>query len=84
MLKQYEQMIKDTTNFEKQMKELGVDMSSISEILGDTKSLINQTQSLYDGIKAVPNDFYGEVEDITKACNFMEQQSTFFKLKFKM
>ncbi|EFP2889808.1 hypothetical protein HP688_001750, partial [Campylobacter jejuni] len=81
MLKQYEQMIKDTTNFEKQMKELGVDMSSISEILGDTKSLINQTQSLYDGIKAVPDDFYGEIEDITKACNFMEKQSTFFQTK---
>ncbi|EMI4187291.1 TPA: hypothetical protein SB194_001937 [Campylobacter coli] len=83
MLKQYEQMLKDATNFEKQMKELGVDMSSISEILGDTKSLINQTQSLYDGIKAVPNDFYGEVEDITKACNFMEQQSTFFQTKIQ-
>lgn len=83
MLTQYQQMIKDTANFEKQMKEFGVDMSSISEILGDTKSLISQTQSLYDNIKAIPDDFYGEIEDITRACNFMEKESSFFQIKIK-
>ncbi|QWU80888.1 P-type type IV conjugative transfer system protein TrbJ/VirB5 (plasmid) [Campylobacter novaezeelandiae] len=83
MITQYQQMIKDTANFEKQMKEFGVDMSSISEILGDTKSLISQTQSLYDNIKAIPDDFYGEIEDITRACNFMEKESSFFQIKIK-
>lgn len=83
MVTQYEQMLKDTMNFEKQMKELGVDMTSINEILGNTASLIRDTERLYNGIKAVPEDFYGEVEDITRACNFLEKESSFFGMKIQ-
>ncbi|WP_229239239.1 type IV secretion system protein [Campylobacter volucris] len=83
MVTQYEQMLKDTMNFEKQMKELGVDMTSINEILGNTASLIRDTERLYNGIKAVPEDFYGEVEDITRACSFLEKESSFFGMKIQ-
>ena len=83
MIKQYEQMIKDTINFEKQMKELGVDMANISQILGESNQMIQDTKNLYGNIKAIPNDFYGEIANITRACNFIEKQSTFFKTKIK-
>ena len=80
-LKEYEQMVKDTLNFEKQMKELGVDMDSISDILGNVRNMVRDTQNLYNDIVAIPDDFYGEIEDITRACSFLENESTFFKMK---
>ncbi|MCV3531276.1 type IV secretion system protein [Campylobacter sp. CNRCH_2007_0968H] len=83
MVTQYQQMLKDTMNFEKQMKELGVDMTSINEILGSANTLIRETENLYNGVKAVPKDFYGEVEDITKACSFLERESSFFGMKIQ-
>ncbi|EJQ4959879.1 hypothetical protein NZT89_001260, partial [Campylobacter upsaliensis] len=46
-IKEYEQMLKDTLNFEKQMKELGVDMTSITQILGDLNSMVSDMQSIY-------------------------------------
>lgn len=81
MVKQYEQMIKDTLNFEKQMKEFGVDMTSIQDILGSANSIINDTKNFYNNIKNIPNNFYNEVEDITKACRFLEKESSFFAMK---
>ena len=56
-LKEYEQMVKDTLNFEKQMKELGVDMDSISDILGNVRNMVRDTQNLYNDIVAIPNYF---------------------------
>lgn len=82
-IKEYQQMLEDTANFKKQMAELGVDMNSINQIFGDAQSIMQQTQDLYSGIQAVPKDFYGEVEDITKACNFLEKESSFFQTKIQ-
>lgn len=83
MIKQYEQMIKDTLNFEKQMKEFGVDMTSVNEILGSANSIINDTRNFYNNIKELPKNFYNEVEDITKACSFLEKESSFFATKIR-
>lgn len=77
-IKNYEQMLKDTANFEAQMKELGVNMSSISQILGNTQQLISDTMNGYDNIKEIPKDLYNEVEDVTEACNFLAEKSSYF------
>ncbi|ECL7558367.1 hypothetical protein FTT16_08720 [Campylobacter jejuni] len=83
MQKEYQQMLKDTANFEKQMTELGVNMSSVNEILGSANSLISQTQSLYNGIVAIPETIFDEVEDITRACNFLNNNSNKFGIKLR-
>ena len=77
-IRQYEQMVKDTLNFEKQMAELGVDMNSIYDILGDAQSMISQMQSIYDNVKNIPNDVMGDIARVQNACSFLENNSQFF------
>ncbi|AHE95042.1 TPA: hypothetical protein RPW15_001898 [Campylobacter fetus subsp. venerealis] len=77
-IKQYEQMVKDTMNMEKQMRELGVDMNSVYEILGDTQSMINQMQNIYENVNNIPNDIMGDIARVKTACSFLEQNSQFF------
>ncbi|CUU72389.1 P-type conjugative transfer protein TrbJ [Campylobacter hyointestinalis subsp. hyointestinalis] len=82
-IKQYEQMVKDTMNMEKQMRELGVDMNSVYEILGDTQSMINQMQNIYENVNNIPNDIMGDIARVKTACSFLEQNSQFFGISVK-
>lgn len=77
-LTSYEQMLKDTANFEAQMKELGVNMSSISDILGNTQKLISDTINNYNNIEEIPENLYNEIEEVTRACNFLAEKSPYF------
>lgn len=81
MIKQYEQMLKDTLNFEKQMEEMGVDMDNVNEILGNTLQLVQNMQNIYDSVVSVPDDILGEIAEVQSACNFLESNSSHFKLK---
>lgn len=80
LIKNYEQMLKDTANFEKQMTEMGIGMN-IGDILGDLNSMINNMQNVYDDVNNVPQDILGNVEKITKACSFLQTKSPYFKDK---
>ncbi|ARJ57101.1 type IV secretion system protein [Campylobacter cuniculorum] len=81
MMKEYEQMLKDTSNFEQQMSEFGVGMNNVSDILGDLNSMVNSMQSIYNDITNIPQDFLGNVEQVTRACSFLQTQSPYFKQK---
>ena len=65
------------------MQELGVDMNSVYEILGDAQSLIAQMQSIYEDVKNLPKDIMGDIARVKTACSFLEQNSQFFSHSVK-
>lgn len=77
-IKQYEQMVTDTMNFEKQMKELGVDMNSVNEIFGEINGMVNSMKSIYSEVSSIPDNIMGSISRMKNACNFLEQNSSFF------
>lgn len=79
-IKQYEQMVKDTLNIEKQLKEYGVDMQNIGEILGEATALVDEMQGIYDYVSNIPEDFMQNLSKITMACNFLQSQVSDFNL----
>lgn len=73
----FEQMVKDTANFEKHMNELGIGMD-INDILKDTLGMIRDLENIYREIENIPKDFLRTVNRIENACNFLERESQFF------
>lgn len=80
-IKMYEQMVTDTLNFEKQMKELGVDMNSVYDILGDVQNMVSDMQSLYNSVSNIPDDIMGNIARVQSACSFMKQKNSFFGIE---
>ncbi|MBR6612808.1 MAG: hypothetical protein IKK93_11330 [Campylobacter sp.] len=75
----FEQMVKDTANFEKHMDELGIGMD-INDILKDTLGMIRDLENIYREIENIPKDFLRTVNRIENACSFLERESQFFGL----
>ena len=73
----FEQMVKDTANFEKHMNELGIGMD-INDILKDTLGMIRDLENIYREIENIPKDFLRMVNNIENACSFLERESQFF------
>lgn len=73
----FEQMVKDTANFEKHMNELGIGMD-INDILKDTLGMIRDLENIYREIENIPKDFLRTVNRIENACSFLERESQFF------
>lgn len=80
LLKQYEQMIKDSTNQLAQMKEQGIGMD-IEEILGNVRKIVDKSLTLID--YEISQDIFQESADIINVCSFLEQESTYFADKIK-
>lgn len=73
----FEQMVKDTANFEKHMNELGIGMD-INDIFKDTLGMIRDLENIYREIENIPKDFLRTVNRIENACSFLERESQFF------
>lgn len=73
----FEQMVKDTANFEKHMDELGIGMD-INDIFKDTLGMIRDLENIYREIENIPKDFLRTVNRIENACSFLERESQFF------
>ncbi len=80
-LQQFQQMLKDTLNFEKQMESLGVDMKAITEVLGETQDMINDFENLYENIVELPDNIWGETSNIANACRYLEINSSKYSNK---
>lgn len=76
----FEQMVKDTANFEKHMNELGIGMD-INDILKDTLGMIRDLENIYREIENIPKDFLRTVNRIENACSFLERESQFFGIE---
>lgn len=77
-IKQYEQMVTDTMNFEKQMRELGVDMNDVNEIFGEINAMVSSMRNIYNEVSSFPDDLMRNFARMQKACSFLEQKSSFF------
>lgn len=77
-IRQYEQMVTDTLNFEKQMKELGIDMNDVNQILGDATKMIDDMKNIYSTVQSIPEDIMGDIARVKNACSFLETNSQFF------
>lgn len=79
----FEQMVKDTANFEKHMNELGIGMD-INDILKDTLGMIRDLENIYREIENIPKDFLRTVNRIENACSFLERESQFFGIDINL
>ncbi|WP_096014723.1 hypothetical protein [Campylobacter lanienae] len=79
-VQQFEQMVKDTANFQKHMDELGIGMS-INDILKDTMNMVRDFERIYNEIENMPKDFLRVVNKIENACSFLERESQFFGIE---
>lgn len=82
-IQQYQQMVEDTTNFKKQMDDMGVGMKNMNQILGLSANMINQMEETYENINHIPQNMYGDIAKIQSACSFLEQKSQFFGMEIK-
>lgn len=81
MLRQYEQMIKDSANQLTQMKEQGIGMN-INEILGDLNSIVDRSLNLLD--YKLDDDIFEESANVINICSYLEEKSSYFKIKLQM
>lgn len=75
---QYANMIKDTLNFEKHLKALGVDMEAWTDIIGEISDTINGIEGLVNNIKNIPDSFKLQFTRAQKACNFLNSNVSGF------
>ena len=79
MIQNYQQLIEQTKNSKALLEENGIGLT-LDSILGQSKSLIQNTQDLYGGAK-ISEDTFQETADLTNVCKFLSEKSSAFSKK---
>lgn len=67
----FKQMVLDTLNFEKHLKELGIDLNEFAEIYGEVMGTIDDMQNFYADLTNLPDDFFKQFERMKNACTYL-------------
>lgn len=80
-INQYKQMLADTILLKQQISEMGADMTSVNDILGNLTSMIRDMENVQSSISGADNNVLGNVEQVQRACSFLQTKSPYFKDK---